>query len=187
MKDNSIEFDPMDLRFPGWLFKIVGTSTLKGYVSVVCISPEGLIIPFCAYNLSSIEGESLYRRPGQSSKTSGIDRAERIKNKAGGVQTDKITQQECIESQTNGIFKVEHFVPSGCDHARCGFHGDFFMLSDGSVKPLTMKREQTCCSTNTNSSAVERNRNFVVRRWVRNSSENNLDRTETNPSIADMR
>ena len=105
------------------------------------------------------------------------------------LDSQRITLPEVIrgiESQTKGIFKVEHFAPSGCDHARCAFHGDFVMLSDGSVKHLTMKSEQTCCSPKTNSSAVERNRNFVARRWVRNSSENNLDRTETNPNMDDM-
>lgn len=106
------------------------------------------------------------------------------------LDNQRITLPEIIrgiETQTNGIFKVDQFAPSGCDHARCGFHGDFVMWPDGSVRQLTVKKEQTsCCAKPTGSSAVERNRNYVARRWVRNSSENNLDQTETNLSMDSM-
>ncbi|TEB08092.1 Cyclic pyranopterin monophosphate synthase [Pelotomaculum schinkii] len=79
-----------------------------------------------------------------------------------------------IENQTGGKFQVDHFAPSGCDHARCGFHGDFVVMPDGSIKQLTIKNEEgCCCNKKTDSSGVEKNRNFVARRWVRESSQNN--------------
>ncbi|MEA4926532.1 MAG: radical SAM protein [Syntrophomonadaceae bacterium] len=81
-----------------------------------------------------------------------------------------------IENQTENKFRVEHFAPSGCDHARCGFHGDFVLMPDGSVKPLTLKTEGGCCCGPQNgSSGVEKNRNFVARRWVREIPENHQD------------
>lgn len=77
-----------------------------------------------------------------------------------------------IETQTEGKFKVGHFAPSGCDHARCGFHGDFVLMPNGSIQHLTVKLEGgCCCSPGTDSSGVEKNRNFVARRWVRENSE----------------
>ncbi|MCE5345214.1 MAG: radical SAM protein [Bacteroidales bacterium] len=93
------------------------------------------------------------------------------------LDNQRITLPEVIreiENQTEGKFKVEHFAPSGCDHAHCGFHGDFVVMPDGSIKHLTInKGDGCCCSKKTNSSGVEKNRNFVARRWVRESSQNN--------------
>lgn len=79
-----------------------------------------------------------------------------------------------IERQTDGSIKVEYFAPSGCDHARCGFHGDFVVIPDGSVKQLTVKRDQGCCCSKEKTSGVEKNRNFVKRRWVRDGSMSSL-------------
>lgn len=83
-----------------------------------------------------------------------------------------------IEKQTGGNIKLEYFAPSGCDHARCGFHGDFVVMPDGSVKHLTVKNGEGCCcgsnnESKTSSSGVEKNRNFVMRRWVRENPQSN--------------
>ncbi|UWG98521.1 DUF5714 domain-containing protein [Dehalobacter sp. DCM] len=80
-----------------------------------------------------------------------------------------------IEEQTKGVFKVENFNPSGCDHARCGFYGDFVMYPDGSVKSLTRRKEQSCCSKPTEATAVQKNRNFVEQRWERVYVEDDQD------------
>lgn len=77
-----------------------------------------------------------------------------------------------IENQTGGKFKVDHFAPSGCDHARCSFHGDFVLMPDGSIIQLTRKTEAGCRCKPGDSSGVEKNRNFVARRWVRENSQN---------------
>lgn len=98
------------------------------------------------------------------------------------LDNQRITLPEVIreiEKQTGGNFKVEHFAPSGCDHARCGFHGNFVVMPDGSVKHLTPTNNQTCCcSKETGASAVEKNRNFVARRWVRNTEQKNQNQTD---------
>jgi Predicted Fe-S oxidoreductases len=92
-----------------------------------------------------------------------------------------------IETQTEGKFKVEHFAPSGCDHARCGFHGDFVLMPDGNIQHLTIKLEGGCCCTpNDGASGVEKNRNFVARRWVRASSENNQSLNQPGHKLDDL-
>lgn len=93
------------------------------------------------------------------------------------LDEERITLPEVlrgIENQTEGKIKVEHFAPSGCDNPRCGFHGDFVIMPDGSVKQLTRKSEGGCCCSKPDSSGVEKNRNFVKRRWVRESSKPKL-------------
>ncbi len=93
------------------------------------------------------------------------------------LDSQRITLPEVlrgIEVQTGGIVKAENFAPSGCDHARCGFHGDFVVMPDGSAKNLTVKKNQGCSCSKAESSGVEKNRNFVKRRWVRDSSKSNL-------------
>jgi uncharacterized radical SAM superfamily Fe-S cluster-containing enzyme len=79
---------------------------------------------------------------------------------------DRITLPEiltAIEQQTSGKIHVSDFVPSGCDHPRCGFHGDFMVMPDG-IMALSHKKEGgSCCQEN----AHLKNRNFVARRWKR--------------------
>ena len=103
---------------------------------------------------------------------------------------ERITLPEVIreiENQTGGNLKVEYFSPSGCDHARCGFHGDFVVMPDGSVKHLTIRNDEgCCCSSKTGSSGVERNRNFVKRRWVRESSKNDQNLDKPNCEMDEM-
>lgn len=93
------------------------------------------------------------------------------------LDSQRITLPEVIreiEGQTGGLFKIEYFASSGCDHSRCGFHGDFLMMPDGTVQSLTPQNDQACCcgSKDMNTSAVEKNRSFVARRWVKNSTNN---------------
>lgn len=73
-----------------------------------------------------------------------------------------------IEAQTNGAICADQFAPTACYQARCGFHGDFVVMPDGSVKPLTAKKQETVCSCKKNEAddAVQKNRNFVAERWA---------------------
>ncbi|HBF36117.1 MAG TPA: radical SAM protein, partial [Firmicutes bacterium] len=91
-----------------------------------------------------------------------------------------------IESQSGGQFKVEHFAPSGCDHARCGFHGDFVVMPDSSIKPLTAKKQAGCCCRQNDSSGVEKNRNFVARRWVRDSLQKNQSMNQSGREMNEL-
>lgn len=81
---------------------------------------------------------------------------------------DRITLPEivrAIEQQTAGKVKATDLVPSGCDHPRCGFHGDFVILPDGLIK-LTSQQESCSCKPD-DGNAHLKNRKFVARRWKR--------------------
>jgi len=81
---------------------------------------------------------------------------------------DRITLDELvyeIEKQSDGMIKAADLLPSCCDHALCGFHGDFVAYRDRLV-PLSSRSataDTCCCSKN----AAEKNREFVARRWQR--------------------
>jgi 7,8-dihydro-6-hydroxymethylpterin dimethyltransferase len=75
-----------------------------------------------------------------------------------------------VEKQTDGKVRLEDFVPSGCDHPRCGFHGDFVVMP-GSLVRLT-RRSETCSCSQDKSDTHIKNRNFVARRWKRTIAEN---------------
>jgi len=83
---------------------------------------------------------------------------------------DRITLPEilcAIEQQTGGKFKISDFSPSGCDHPRCGFHGDFVIMDD-SLMRLTRSPEP--CGGRDDSAHLK-NRRFVARRWKRETAE----------------
>lgn len=80
----------------------------------------------------------------------------------------RITLPEVLQgivSQSKGAVSLENMRPSGCDHAMCGFHGDFIVMEDG-LRPLTRKREtsECCCRPVV---PAEKNQQFVKRRWQR--------------------
>jgi uncharacterized radical SAM superfamily Fe-S cluster-containing enzyme len=67
-----------------------------------------------------------------------------------------------IEKQTDGLVGREQLAPSRCDHALCGFHGDFIVMPEG-LKALTkFKEDDGCCKV-----SASQNREFVGRRWQR--------------------
>jgi hypothetical protein len=81
---------------------------------------------------------------------------------------ERITLDELIceiARQTDGIIKTDDLLPSACDHPLCGFHGDF-LVDQNKLVPLLKrgKSERKCCC---GSSAAEKNREFVARRWLR--------------------
>ena len=109
---------------------------------------------------------------------------------------DRITLPEvltAIEEQTGGKFKVSDFIPSSCDHPRCGFHGDFVVLPQGKIMKLTKKYDPDacCCDDDSNrtgnskgiasvtpagsNSAHLKNRAFVARRWKRSAVDEQKD------------
>ena len=96
---------------------------------------------------------------------------------------------EAVACQSNGMIALENLAPSCCDHPLCGFHGDFVVLPDGSLMPLTRREKaagDSCCGSagepagdgccqsaeqSRNSCCgvdpAEKNREFVGRRWER--------------------
>jgi uncharacterized radical SAM superfamily Fe-S cluster-containing enzyme len=71
-----------------------------------------------------------------------------------------------LERQTHGLISTDHLLPSRCDHPLCGFHGDFVVLGDGTLAPLSRRRTPAgeCCPA---PSTPEQSRLFVARRWQR--------------------
>jgi len=62
---------------------------------------------------------------------------------------DRITLPEVIallEEQTGGLVKKENFKPSGGENAHCSFHGNFVVMPDISLKPLSRHEPDSCCS-----------------------------------------
>ena len=62
---------------------------------------------------------------------------------------DRITLPEIVtllEEQTGGLIKKENFKPSGGENAHCSFHGNFVIMPDGSLKPLSRHDSDSCCS-----------------------------------------
>lgn len=99
---------------------------------------------------------------------------------------ERITLPEvlcAIERQTAGKVKMTDFVPSGCDHPRCGFHGDFVVLPNTLMR-LTPKAK-TCSCSQDDSRAHIKNRNFVARRWKRTAANSGPERC-CNNGYSDM-
>lgn len=85
--------------------------------------------------------------------------------------SDRITLDELvyeIEKQSEGLIKAQNILPSSCDHPLCGFHGDFIVEKNNLIPLLNRENAsiESCC----NSNAAEKNRNFVARRWLRPST-----------------
>lgn len=79
---------------------------------------------------------------------------------------DRFTLDEVIVGlarQSCGLLKTENLLPSSCDHPMCGFHGDFIVLKDGALHPLSKAFEPT--RTMDASERAGKNREFVGRRW----------------------
>ncbi|MBN1906820.1 MAG: radical SAM protein [Deltaproteobacteria bacterium] len=77
---------------------------------------------------------------------------------------------QAIERQTEGRVTISDFLPSACDHPRCGFHGDFVVLPEGLMKLTTKENISECCSSN--GTEHLKNRRFVSRRWKRTRVQN---------------
>lgn len=81
---------------------------------------------------------------------------------------------EAVVKQSGGLIQMENIAPSCCDHPMCGFHGDFIVMPDRTLMPLTSfdgeakAVENDCCC---GADPAEKNREFVGRRWERRDLE----------------
>lgn len=85
---------------------------------------------------------------------------------------DRITLPEvlcAIERQTMGRVNISDFLPSACDHPRCGFHGDFVVLPEGLMKLTPKNQTNACCQPD--GTEHLKSRNFVSRRWRRAATQ----------------
>jgi 7,8-dihydro-6-hydroxymethylpterin dimethyltransferase len=69
-----------------------------------------------------------------------------------------------IEAQTQGSIRLENFKPPGCENAYCSFHGNFVLLEDGELLPIT--RHTPCCTPEAAEVGAQKARRFVSRSWA---------------------
>ena len=84
---------------------------------------------------------------------------------------DELLEQ--IRKQFGEGVPAESLVPSACDHPLCGFHGDFIVMPEGTLMPLTKRHtlQAGCCCGASAENPAEKNREFVGRRWLRRQEE----------------
>ena len=71
-----------------------------------------------------------------------------------------------IEQQTDGLIRADQFIPPGCEHPLCSFHGNFLRQDDGSLKPLS-KQAVDCCSGNGDENVgTGKAVSYVVNQWA---------------------
>lgn len=82
---------------------------------------------------------------------------------------NRITIPEIIRAlaeQSGGMVKHEQFVPPGGENALCSFHGNFVVMPDGALKPLTKHNTAGCCSATPAALGAVKSREFVARQWT---------------------
>ena len=110
----------------------------------------------------------------------------------GPEDRDRFTLDEllsAIYAQSEGLVKQGMLGPSCCDHPMCGLHGDFIVMPDKSLYPLThwtgvqrRQQDETTEKEGQDRTAergpalpgkdpAEQNREFIGRRWKRPDEE----------------
>jgi 7,8-dihydro-6-hydroxymethylpterin dimethyltransferase len=89
-----------------------------------------------------------------------------------------------LEVQTDGLLKAINFKPSGGENARCSFHGNFVIMPDGSLKPLTRHDPKSCCCKPGNARQGRlKAQHFVSRAWAAPKTEKKLE--SNGPSLGE--
>ncbi len=72
-----------------------------------------------------------------------------------------------IVEQSRGRIKPANLAPPGCENSLCSFHGNFVLMPDDRLVPLTHREDQSCCCSEPLPAEVgaEKARNFVARNW----------------------
>ena len=81
---------------------------------------------------------------------------------------DRITIPEvirAIEAQTNARLKTQSFKPSNAENAKCSFHGNFVVMPNGDLRPIT-QRAQSCCQPSDAAQGSIKAREFVSQHWA---------------------
>lgn len=73
---------------------------------------------------------------------------------------------DAIEKQAGELVPADSLSPSRCDHPLCGFHGDYIVMQDNTLRALHNAKK--CCCTPT---TADQNRAFIARKWKRPSAE----------------
>lgn len=68
-----------------------------------------------------------------------------------------------IEKQTDNRIKRESFLPLVSGDCFCSFHGNFVVMPDNEIVPITSTRNSCCCSNSND--AITNARNFIAKRF----------------------
>jgi 7,8-dihydro-6-hydroxymethylpterin dimethyltransferase len=71
-----------------------------------------------------------------------------------------------IETQTEGLIPVSTLCPPGGENALCSFHGNYVLMPDGALKPLTRHKGEACCQPVPAAEGAIRSREFVAEHWA---------------------
>ena len=106
------------------------------------------------------------------------------------ADTDRFTLDELADAickQSEGLIRPGQLVPSRCDHPMCGLHGDFIVMPDRTLYPLSGRtgseenRGEGC-----RTDPADRNREFIGRRWERTASSGAVSPEEGSADMTDM-
>jgi uncharacterized radical SAM superfamily Fe-S cluster-containing enzyme len=71
-----------------------------------------------------------------------------------------------IEAQTDGLIPAATFCPPGGENALCSFHGNYVLMPDGALEPLTHHQTNSCCCQPVPAAeGARRSREFVASSW----------------------
>lgn len=87
------------------------------------------------------------------------------------TDADRITLPEviaAIERQMQGVIGRDSFAPPGGENALCSFHGNFVLMPEGQLIPLTRHDDETscCCAPSPAGEGAAKSREFVARHWA---------------------
>lgn len=71
-----------------------------------------------------------------------------------------------IQQQTDGLIRADHFIPPGCEHPLCSFHGNFLRQEDGSLKPLSRQAVECCGDGDRENRGTGKAVSYVVNQWA---------------------
>lgn len=94
-----------------------------------------------------------------------------------------------LVEQSQGMITAENLSPSCCDHPLCSFHGDFMVMPDGKLMPLSRKfktNTQCCKIKDETDNTAEKNREFVGKRWLRSEKQTEENQCCNNDKAMDM-
>jgi len=71
-----------------------------------------------------------------------------------------------IEEQTDGLIRANQFIPPGCEHPFCSFHGNFLRKQDGSLKPLSKQASDRCCGNEQENVGTGKAVSYIANQWA---------------------
>lgn len=136
----------------------IGVTLVPTLVPGVNVSEIGKILRYAAGKSPTVRG--VHFQP-----VTYMGHIPALPNDSERMTLDELIWQ--IEKQSDGLVSAENLLPSACDHPMCGFHGDFAVQEDGTLYPLSRKRDEDAAACCCGVEAAAKNREFVARRWQR--------------------